>query len=258
MRDPHPTRPQIVAAAGVLASTVGYDAVSEKLHDGLRAHYVLDSPSAGAYADWVDTSRDDSQVLIYTDYYVYNITNAWDFVHGAKPIVQEVGPIRYMYKQKKLDVEWDEQEGGDVLSYVQWQYYVPADDASAALAELNVTSIYVPLLGALASPAGRALLACVRRRAAAVACWRQDARQARRQRAQCPRGRGATLSYSRRGHPAPPFPVGAPLPPYPPPTATAHSTRCRSFSAYTDPMALLVNRSMKEIIYGWEVRDPPA
>ena len=84
----------------------------------------------------------------------------WDIVHhGAKPNLTQVGPLRYYYKQKKFNVTWDAEEAGDVVTYRQWQYYVPVDDATVALALTNVTSIYVPLLGILSNPLGAAALA---------------------------------------------------------------------------------------------------
>ena len=138
--------------AGVLAATELVAFIRAQLTDGLRAHYVLDSPAAGAYPEWVDSSLPGAPVIL-TDFYVYNVTNPWEVSHaGAKPHVVEVGPLSYKYLQLKTNVSWDADEGGDVVSFQQWQYYVAVDNRTLALEELLVYSPYAPLLGALANP----------------------------------------------------------------------------------------------------------
>ena len=159
-RPPLAVVPQVVSALGIVSATVVYATIDAQLQQGLRDHYVLDSPSAGAYAEWADQDTPGAPV-IYTDFYVYHVENPWDMVHnGAKPNLTQVGPLAYYYKQKKYDVSWDAEESGDIVTYWQWQYYVPVDDATAALARTNVTSIYVPLLGILANPRGATGLGC--------------------------------------------------------------------------------------------------
>jgi hypothetical protein len=121
---------------------------------GLRQHYVLDSPAAGCYAEWIDSDTPGAPE-IFTDFYVYHIGNPWEVVHhGAKPNLTEVGPLRYRFKQRKLHVHWDPEDLHDVVSYVQQQYYVPADAATAALAASNVTSIWCVQTAGTTSDAG--------------------------------------------------------------------------------------------------------
>jgi hypothetical protein len=176
-----PRRLQLLTVAGVLSATVLYSSIDAKLQEvsaamhsytmsqrahyaaaarwerrttlhhvgllpcflqGLRQHYVLDSPDAGCFDEWRDSDTPGA-AEIFTDFYVYHITNPWDMVTtGAKPNLTEVGPLRYRFKQRKLDVQWDPEDLGDVVSYVQQQYYLPADDATAALAATHVTSIW--------------------------------------------------------------------------------------------------------------------
>lgn len=76
---------------------------------------------------------------------------------GEKPNVTEIGPLTYYFKQQKANVTWDTFNDGDTLTYRQWQYYVPADENTAMLQTMNVTSINVPLMGALNSPQLRVL-----------------------------------------------------------------------------------------------------
>lgn len=79
--------------------------------------------------------------------------------HSAKPNLTQFGPLSYFYKQKKYDVTWDAEESGDIVTFWQQQYYVPANDATVALSSKNVTSIYVPLVGVLNNALGADFLA---------------------------------------------------------------------------------------------------
>lgn len=153
---------QLFAVAGILLATIVHDDIGRKVQDGLSEYYTLSSDAAGGYPEWESTDAPGATIL-HADFYVYNVTNPWAVVHdGAKPNLTSVGPLRFLYKQQKIDVSWDEQESGDIIMYHEWQYYVPADAQTEALLELNVTSIYVPLVGFLNSPFGRDTLAFFR------------------------------------------------------------------------------------------------
>jgi len=155
---PSQPAPQILAALGVASATQLVSYIQAQLAAGLRAHYVLDSPAAGAFAEWADSATPGAPVIL-TDFYVYNVTNSWAVAHkGARPRVQEIGPLTYIYRQRKVNISWDAEELGDVVTYSNWQYYVAADARTLALEQAIVCSPYAPLLGALANPAARALL----------------------------------------------------------------------------------------------------
>ena len=62
---------------GILACTVVYQRLGNALADGLREHYVLDSPSAAAYAAWSDSDAPGGPDIV-TDFYVYHIENPWE------------------------------------------------------------------------------------------------------------------------------------------------------------------------------------
>jgi hypothetical protein len=62
---------------------------------------VVDSPTAEAYATWQNSSLDDNQVFF--DLYVYNLTNAEDFVHGrAPPNLQEVRRYGHAHTRRNV------------------------------------------------------------------------------------------------------------------------------------------------------------
>jgi hypothetical protein len=82
---------------------------------------------AGDFAPWSDSSAPDG-AQITTDFYVYNITNPAEVSPGARggrivactppptgrvqilaggvPNVQAIGPLRYLYNDRKVNVTW--------------------------------------------------------------------------------------------------------------------------------------------------------
>jgi hypothetical protein len=141
----------VTSIAGALLATVGHDALTAYVRSGLVSQFVLSGPDAGNYKGWVD-SRDPSAGTVHSNYYFYNCTNPQDVVtSGAKPVLEEVGPLRYVYRNRKFNVSWE--SGGSVVSYKEYQYYEPADDATRALQDQTITTLDVLLMAAL-NPAG--------------------------------------------------------------------------------------------------------
>lgn len=68
------SHPQVLSAAGIVAATVVYGVIDASLQQRLHDHYVLDSASAGSYAEWLDQDAPGAPV-IYADFYVYHINN---------------------------------------------------------------------------------------------------------------------------------------------------------------------------------------
>lgn len=133
---------------GILAATVGHDLVSQALSNGLADHYTLSSPSAADFGPWASSS-DPEAAVIYTAFYVYNINNPYEFSQGAPLNVTELGPLTYYFRWDKQNISWDPDSDGDRLSYHRYQYYVAADDATRELEQQVVTTLNVPLMGAL-------------------------------------------------------------------------------------------------------------
>ena len=139
----------VVALAGVLLATVGHGAMTDYVVGQLRSAFVLTSPSAAQYGPWVN-SGDPNAGIVFSFYYVSNVTNPAEVLAGGKPNIQEVGPLRYTYSNLKYNVSWE--EDGDIVRYAEYQYYTPMDDATRALESTVVNTINVVLQGALHSP----------------------------------------------------------------------------------------------------------
>lgn len=148
----------VAAVVGTLLLSVVYYDVYATLQDDIRAFLVLSSPDAQAYPAWVDSSNPDAGV-VYSTYWVYNVTNPAGILAGEKPALVEVGPLVYVYNNMKYNVSWDADDYGDVVSFKQYQYYTPADAATEALGAAPIVSLNVPLLSVLSNPTAAALIA---------------------------------------------------------------------------------------------------
>lgn len=80
-------------------------------------------------------------VPIYMQFFIFNVTNP-DAIryHGAKPVLQEVGPYTYEEKRLKYDLEWDDAEG--TVTYLQNKSYIFVPEMSPGLSlEDEITTI---------------------------------------------------------------------------------------------------------------------
>jgi hypothetical protein len=167
----------LVSVLGLLFMTVLYDDLNNELQQTLYDDLTITSESAPSYQPWIDSSNADS-AAVYSTYYVYNILNPDAILAGEKPLlevrrrpscvylrhstvaayvfdvcdymlVQEIGPLVYLYNNMKYNVTWDDDTFGDTLTYKQYQYYTPVDNATVTLGDTMITMLNIPLLSVL-------------------------------------------------------------------------------------------------------------
>ena len=139
------------AIAGVLFATVAHDELLSYVQSQLNNQFILSSPSSGIYPAFQD-SMNPNAGQVHSNYWFYNVTNPEEVMQGAKPIVQEIGPLRYLYYNTKYNITWE--EDGEVVSYKEYQRYFPADDATRILQDQYITTINVLLLAAINEHSG--------------------------------------------------------------------------------------------------------
>ena len=139
----------LIALIGALCSTLLHDYLALQLKAGILSYAILDSPDAGSYSAFLD-STDPNAGAVLSTYYLYNVTNAEAVVNaGARPHVVEIGPLRYNYRVTRHNVNW--QNGDEEIVYNEYQRYVAMDDATRALELVPITNVHVLLLAALRS-----------------------------------------------------------------------------------------------------------
>lgn len=125
-------------AIGITAAGPAY--IQSTIENDLRTRFVVDSPKAKAYQDWVDDTVNPRAPAIYFSMYLFNISNAPEFLLGAKPILQQLGPFLYRRYERKLNVTFG--DDGNTAEYTQWRWYVEEPGNMARFT--NVTTINMP------------------------------------------------------------------------------------------------------------------
>ena len=113
-------------------------------------------------------ASDPNAAVIFYTARVYNITNGDAFVAGAKPALQELPPLSFLYLNDKSNVSWDPEDDGDVVSFRQYQRYVPADAATEAAGAAPLLTVNLPLLSVLTDEFAASIVASTPALAASV------------------------------------------------------------------------------------------
>ncbi|XP_035232875.1 scavenger receptor class B member 1-like [Stegodyphus dumicola] len=85
----------------------------------------------------------DGPLVLHQKLYFFNITNAAEFLAGAKMDVKEVGPFTYRLEWQRRNLRWNT---GNTLSYTRFKllHFVP--ELSVANEKATIYSLNIPLL----------------------------------------------------------------------------------------------------------------
>lgn len=122
--------------------------ITKAIDSGIRDQIVWsENSSSDTYSRY---ARDDhpTDPIIFSRFYVFNITNLAHVKAGGKPDLQQLGPFTYRKHTVKKDI-WFDSSGK--VSFKRDEFYTELHDNSKihSLDDV-VTTVNVPLLGALA------------------------------------------------------------------------------------------------------------
>lgn len=124
--------PDIIILVAVALS--GFIVHAKQLNTNLDNEYLLDK--------WLDPPV-DSLVRVY----LFNFTNPKDFLKGAKPVLDEVGPYVFSEHWEKSNVRW--KDGDTKVEYGQKRFYKFKPQLSNGRLRDVVTLPNIPLITAL-------------------------------------------------------------------------------------------------------------
>jgi hypothetical protein len=161
--------------------------VVAQIKAGILGYQVLNSTSAGAWPGFLD-SADPTAGKVYSVFYMYNarlyffartplcfrffaprlpphphapqITNPNEVLAGAKPNLTTIGPLNYLYRNTKHELQFDNDNAE--LVYKEYQRFEPVDAATVAFEKLPLTTVDVLFNAALRDPRFRDLMPLIR------------------------------------------------------------------------------------------------
>ena len=111
----------LVAVLGLLAAFLGHDYVSNQIVAGVKKYVVMSDEQAGGWPGFVN-NQDPNAGKVISNYWFFNITNPREVLKGAKPIVEEIGPLTYLYVNTKYNISWE--RGRDEIIYKEYQRFI--------------------------------------------------------------------------------------------------------------------------------------
>jgi hypothetical protein len=129
-----PIIPGVVGAMLIITGALLFHFLPIFVKNRAKADMVLATPTSMMYKPFQNTS---SSTDVYYDYYFNNLTNEADVLKGAPPILQEVGPYRYLLLQYK-DADSIKWHPNATVSYTYHQVYVFQPQLSGGRTEEDI------------------------------------------------------------------------------------------------------------------------
>lgn len=127
----------LFCAANVMFMLIGYDVVVEKVALG---QIILQEGSGPKYEAWKK-----APTPVYYKVTVFNLTNPQLFMKGDRPRLQECGPYTYQMLEKKIDVQFHE---NDTVTYRTQPTYIFDRELSGGDEDDIIWTVNIPLVNA--------------------------------------------------------------------------------------------------------------
>eukprot|EP01133_Synstelium_polycarpum_P008403 gene8403-9884_t len=130
----------LLIAGGIIVWHVVNDAIHKQMEDASIALPENDkNENINPWTRFVSNIGDENNQRTYT-FYAYNLTNPDEFLQGAYPIYQELGPYNYWKMYKMLNVTLNEDKSK--VSYQDWSYYLDKDTLDEGARDARNDKIY--------------------------------------------------------------------------------------------------------------------
>lgn len=142
----------LMLAVGLTAGIGGYYGtgfIDDQLDQGINDLLVLPKPGDEGYEDFL-TNEEEGDLPTFRKYYFWNLTNAEEYLSGATPEFEEIGPYTYQQFNRKINVNYN--SDFSEITYQTYTYYKFNQSESFAGASLDdvIVNINPAYLGVLA------------------------------------------------------------------------------------------------------------
>lgn len=120
------------------------DFIESKVQQAIHQQVVWQPDSPRSVAERYHGDQDPP---LYVAFRFFNITNVEDVRKGAKAVLQEVGPYVYAKSRRRRGAAFV--RGGGAVQYHNYEYHTFVPEMSSGSPEDRVTTLNVPLVGAL-------------------------------------------------------------------------------------------------------------
>eukprot|EP01114_Cavostelium_apophysatum_P001798 TRINITY_DN1156_c0_g1_i4.p1 TRINITY_DN1156_c0_g1~~TRINITY_DN1156_c0_g1_i4.p1 ORF type:complete len:756 (-),score=105.59 TRINITY_DN1156_c0_g1_i4:1163-3430(-) len=130
----------IIGTALLVTGLGGYFLINHQFAPTVIKNDLVISTNSINYPRWVSNVFDGAPEL-HQGFYLYNLTNPYDFLRGSKPIYQEIGPFVYREYHRKLNFSWSADQ--NQVSYLDYAHFVfdqsqsVMDPTTAVITNLN-------------------------------------------------------------------------------------------------------------------------
>eukprot|EP00475_Leptophrys_vorax_P007134 TRINITY_DN1451_c0_g1_i1.p1 TRINITY_DN1451_c0_g1~~TRINITY_DN1451_c0_g1_i1.p1 ORF type:complete len:496 (-),score=129.57 TRINITY_DN1451_c0_g1_i1:146-1633(-) len=136
----------VIGVVGIALMIIGGFVMSwgnTKMIQTIQQQEALSSTTASSFKSW--QTNVDSDAPQYKSFYLFNVTNAEDFLAGKdkKPILQELGP--YVYKVSTVHFNYSWEESNQKIQFKTWTYYEFAPALSTGSEQDEIVNVNIVL-----------------------------------------------------------------------------------------------------------------
>ncbi|MHA1988956.1 MAG: hypothetical protein ACW98D_20240, partial [Promethearchaeota archaeon] len=121
--------------------------IQDEIDEAIADQVTVPDPDDDDYDEWLSNDHKDA-IPYYSNFNMWNLTNQMEYLTGAKPVYEEVGPYVFRDYTKKYNVRFS--DDGEEVSYNQYTTYEfdPFKSGTRTLQD-KITNINPGYLGVL-------------------------------------------------------------------------------------------------------------
>jgi uncharacterized protein YfkK (UPF0435 family) len=125
--------------------------IQDRIDEGLVEYKQVPHPHNAEFEEWLNNNYDDASEM-YRKFFMWNLTNKDEYLAGATPQYEEVGPFKFRQYTTKYDVEFSESKHS--VTYKKYDTFQQVEGEN--ISKVQITNINPGFLGAVMEAGGTA------------------------------------------------------------------------------------------------------